>query len=102
MQYDKEKEAFVRLVITDEKGKTRYKLGEVVAPPEAEKPVQKAENKYVRIENNITYVLTRQGYKKPSELNLSTLQQMYSNKLYQEAQFVIQLAINDKEAEQPA
>ena len=102
MQYDKEKEAFVRLVITDEKGKTRYKLGEVVAPPEAEKPVQKAENKYVRIENNETYVLTRQGYKKPSELNLSTLQQMYSNKLYQEAQFVIQLAINDKEAEQPA
>lgn len=102
MQYDKEKETFVRLVITDEKGKTRYKLGEVVAPPEAEKPVQKAENKYVRIENNETYVLTRQGYKKPSELNLSTLQQMYSNKLYQEAQFVIQLAINDKEAEQPA
>ena len=102
MQYDKEKEAFVRLVITDEKGKTRYKLGEVVAPPEAEKPAQKAENKYVRIENNETYVLTRAGYKKPSELNLSTLQQMYSNKLYQEAQFVIQLAINNKEAEQPA
>ena len=68
----------------------------------AQKPAQKAENKYVRIENNETYVLTRQGYKKPSELNLSTLQQMCSNKLYQEAQFVIQLAINDKEAEQPA
>ena len=68
----------------------------------AQKPAEKAENKYVRIENNETYVLTRQGYKKPSELNLSTLQQMYSNKLYQEAQFVIQLAINDKEAEQPA
>ena len=58
MQYDKEKEAFVRLVIADEKGKTRYKLGEVVASPEAEKPVQKAENKYVRIENNETYVMT--------------------------------------------
>ena len=68
----------------------------------AQKPAEKAENKYVRIENNETYVLTRQGYKKPSELNLSTLQQMYSNKLYQDAQFVIQLAINDKEAEQPA
>ena len=68
----------------------------------AQKPAEKAENKYVRIENNETYVLTRQGYKKPSELNLSTLQQMYNNKLYQEAQFVIQLAINDKEAEQPA
>ena len=67
-----------------------------------EKPAQTSENRYVRIENNETYVLTRQGYKKPSELNLSTLQQMYSNKLYQEAQFVIQLAINDKEAEQPA
>lgn len=68
----------------------------------AQKPAEKAENKYVRVENNETYVLTRQGYKKPSELNLSTLQQMYSNKLYHEAQFVIQLAINDKEAEQPA
>lgn len=68
----------------------------------AQKPAEKAENKYVRIENNETYVLTRQGYKKPSELNLSTLQQMYNNKLYHEAQFVIQLAINDKEAEQPA
>ena len=68
----------------------------------AQKPAEKAESKYVKIENNETYVLTRAGYKKPSELNLSTLQQMYSNKLYQEAQFVIQLAINDKEAEQPA
>lgn len=67
-----------------------------------EKPAQTSVNQYVKIENNETYVLTRQGYKKPSELNLSTLQQMYSNKLYQEAQFVIQLAINDKEAEQPA
>ena len=68
----------------------------------AQKPAEKAESKYVKIENNETYVLTRAGYKKPSELNLSTLQQMYNNKLYQEAQFVIQLAINDKEAEQPA
>ena len=67
-----------------------------------EKPAQTSVNQYVKIENNETYVLTRQGYKKPSELNLSTLQQMYNNKLYQEAQFVIQLAINDKEAEQPA
>ena len=72
------------------------------AKPKAEKPAQTDGNRYVLIENNETYVLTRQGYKKPSELNLSTLQQMYSNKLYQEAQFVIQLAINDKEAEQPA
>lgn len=67
-----------------------------------EKPAQTSVNQYVKIENNETYVLTRQGYKKPSELNLSTLQQMYNNKLYHEAQFVIQLAINDKEAEQPA
>lgn len=83
---------------TDEYQKQQSKGSE---KPE-QKPAEKAENKYVRIENNETYVLTRQGYKKPSELNLSTLQQMYSNKLYQEAQFVIQLAINDKEAEQPA
>ena len=68
----------------------------------AQKPAEKAKSEYVKIENNETYVLTRQGYKKPSELNLSTLQQMYNNKLYHEAQFVIQLAINDKEAEQPA
>ena len=67
-----------------------------------EKPAQTSVNQYVKIENNETYVLTRQGYKKPSELNLSTLQQMYNNKLYHEAQFVIQLAINDKEAEQTA
>ena len=102
MQYDKEKEAFVRLVITDEKGKTRYKLGEVVASPEAEKPVQKAENKYVRIENNETYVLTRAGMKKPSELNMATLQQMLTDKRYEAAHFVVQLAINDLEARQTA
>ena len=101
MEYSRKKECFTKLVICDEKGRQRYSLGSKAEKP-AEKPAQKAENKYVRIENNETYVLTRQGYKKPSELNLSTLQQMYSNKLYQEAQFVIQLAINDKEAEQPA
>lgn len=102
MQYDKEKEAFVRLVITDEKGKPRYKLGEVVAPPEAEKPAQASENRYVRIENNETYVLTRAGMKKPSELNMATLQQMLTDKRYEAAHFVVQLAINDLEARQTA
>ena len=102
MEYNREKECFTKLIVCDDKGRQRYSLNGSKAEKPAEKPAQKAENKYVRIENNETYVLTRQGYKKPSELNLSTLQQMYSNKLYQEAQFVIQLAINDKEAEQPA
>ena len=80
----------------------QQKKQEAKPAKQAEKPAQTSVNQYVKIENNETYVLTRQGYKKPSELNLSTLQQMYSNKLYQDAQFVIQLAINDKEAEQPA
>ena len=102
MEYSREKECFTKLVICDEKGRQRYSLGGSKAEKPVEKPVQASENRYVRIENNETYVLTRQGYKKPSELNLSTLQQMYNNKLYHEAQFVIQLAINDKEAEQPA
>lgn len=101
MEYDKQAEKFVKLEICDNKGRKRYQLGEAVAVPQ-NKPAQTSVNRYVKIENNETYVLTRQGYKKPSELNLSTLQQMYSNKLYQEAQFVIQLAINDLEAEQPA
>lgn len=83
---------------TDEYQKQQSKGSEKTA----QKPAEKAESKYVKIENNETYVLTRAGYKKPSELNLSTLQQLYNNKLYQEAQFVIQLAINDKETEQPA
>lgn len=80
----------------------QQKKQEAKPAKQVEKPAQTSVNQYVKIENNETYVLTRQGYKKPSELNLSTLQQMYNNKLYQEAQFVIQLAINDKEAEQPA
>lgn len=102
MEYNREKECFTKLIVCDDKGRQRYSLNGSKAEKPAEKPTQTNKNRYVRIENNETYVLTRQGYKKPSELNLSTLQQMYNNKLYQEAQFVIQLAINDKEAEQPA
>ena len=102
MEYNREKECFTKLIVCDEKGRQRYSLGGSKAEKPAEKPAQTSENRYVRIENNETYVLTRQGYKKPSELNLSTLQQMYNNKLYHEAQFVIQLAINDLEARQTA
>lgn len=103
MEYSREKECFTKLIVCDDKGRQRYSLnGSKAEAKPAEKPAQTSVNRYVKIENNETYVLTRQGYKKPSELNLSTLQQMYSNKLYQDAQFVIQLAINDKEAEQPA
>lgn len=65
-----------------------------------EKPAQASGNRYVRIENNETYVLTRTGMKKPSELNMATLQQMLTDKRYEAAHFVIQLAINDKEARQ--
>lgn len=68
----------------------------------AEKPAQTSENRYVRIENNETYVLTRAGMKKPSELNMATLQQMLTDKRYEAAHFVIQLAINDLEARQTA
>lgn len=68
----------------------------------AQKPAEKAENKYVRIENNETYVLTRAGMKKPSELNMATLQQMLTDKRYEAAHFVVQLAINDLEARQTA
>lgn len=68
----------------------------------AQKPAEKAENKYVRIENNETYVLTRAGMKKPSELNMATLQQMLTDKRYEAAHFVIQLAINDLVARQTA
>lgn len=68
----------------------------------AEKPAQTSENRYVRIENNETYVLTRAGMKKPSELNMATLQQMLTDKRYEAAHFVVQLAINDLEARQTA
>lgn len=68
----------------------------------AEKPAQTNENRYVRIENNETYVLTRAGMKKPSELNMATLQQMLTDKRYEAAHFVVQLAINDLEARQTA
>lgn len=67
-----------------------------------EKPAQTSENRYVRIENNETYVLTRAGMKKPSELNMATLQQMLTDKRYEAAHFVVQLAINDLEARQTA
>lgn len=68
----------------------------------AEKPAQTNGNRYVRIENNETYVLTRAGMKKPSELNMATLQQMLTDKRYEAAHFVVQLAINDLEARQTA
>lgn len=98
MEYSREKECFTKLVICDEKGRQRYSLG----GSKAEKPAQASENRYVRIENNETYVLTRAGMKKPSELNMTTLQQMLTDKRYEAAHFVVQLAINDLEARQTA
>ena len=102
MEYSREKECFTKLVVCDEKGRQRYSLGGSKAEKPAEKPAQTSENRYVRIENNITYVLTRAGMKKPSELNMATLQQMLTDKRYEAAHFVIQLAINDLEARQTA
>lgn len=102
MEYSREKECFTKLVICDEKGRQRYSLGGSKAEKPAEKPAQTSENRYVRIENNITYVLTRAGMKKPSELNMATLQQMLTDKRYEAAHFVVQLAINDLEARQTA
>lgn len=102
MEYSREKECFTKLVICDEKGRQRYSLGGSKAEKPAEKPAQASENRYVRIENNETYVLTRAGMKKPSELNMATLQQMLTDKRYEAAHFVVQLAINDLEARQTA
>ena len=101
MEYDKQAEKFVKLEICDNKGRKRYQLGEAVAVPQ-NKPAQTSVNRYVKIENNETYVLTRQGMKKPSELNMATLQQMLTDKRYEAAHFVVQLAINDLEARQTA
>lgn len=102
MEYSREKECFTKLVICDEKGRQRYSFGGSKAEKPAEKPAQASENRYVRIENNETYVLTRAGMKKPSELNMATLQQMLTDKRYEAAHFVVQLAINDLEARQTA
>lgn len=103
MEYSREKECFTKLVICDEKGRQRYSLnGSKSEAKPAEKPAQASENRYVRIENNETYVLTRAGMKKPSELNMATLQQMLTDKRYEAAHFVVQLAINDLEARQTA
>lgn len=102
MEYSREKECFTKLVICDEKGRQRYSLGGSKAEKPVEKPAQASENRYVRIENNETYVLTRAGMKKPSELNMATLQQMLTDKRYEAAHFVVQLAINDLEARQTA
>ena len=102
MEYNREKECFTKLVICDEKGRQRYSLGGSKAEKPAEKPAQTSVNRYVRIENNETYVLTRAGMKKPSELNMATLQQMLTDKRYEAAHFVVQLAINDLEARQTA
>ena len=102
MEYSREKECFTKLVICDEKGRQRYSLGGSKAEKPAEKPAQTNENRFVRIENNETYVLTRAGMKKPSELNMATLQQMLTDKRYEAAHFVVQLAINDLEARQTA
>ena len=80
----------------------QQKKHEAKPAKQAEKPAQTSENRYVRIENNETYVLTRAGMKKPSELNMATLQQMLTDKRYEAAHFVVQLAINDLEARQTA
>ena len=101
MEYDKQAEKFVKLEICDNKGRKRYQLDEAVAVPQ-NKPAQTSVNRYVKIENNETYVLTRAGMKKPSELNMATLQQMLTDKRYEAAHFVVQLAINDLEARQTA
>lgn len=102
MEYSREKECFTKLVVCDEKGRQRYSFGGSKAEKPAEKPAQANGNRYVLIENNETYVLTRAGMKKPSELNMATLQQMLTDKRYEAAHFVVQLAINDLEARQTA
>ena len=102
MEYNREKECFTKLIVCDDKGRQRYSLNESKAEKPAEKPAQTSENRFVRIENNETYVLTRAGMKKPSELNMATLQQMLTDKRYEAAHFVVQLAINDLEARQTA
>lgn len=103
MEYSREKECFTKLIVCDDKGRQRYSLnGSKVEAKPAEKPAQANGNRYVRIENNETYVLTRAGMKKPSELNMATLQQMLTDKRYEAAHFVVQLAINDLEARQTA
>lgn len=103
MEYSREKECFIKLVICDEKGRPRYSLnGSKAEAKPAEKPAQTNGNRFVQIENNETYVLTRAGMKKPSELNMATLQQMLTDKRYEAAHFVVQLAINDLEARQTA
>lgn len=102
MEYSREKECFTKLIVCDDKGRQRYSFGGSKAEKPAEKPAQTSENRYVRIENNETYVLTRAGMKKPSELNMATLQQMLTDKRYEAAHFVVQLAINDLEARQTA
>lgn len=102
MEYNREKECFTKLIVCDDKGRQRYSLGGSKAEKPAEKPAQTSINRYVKIENNETYVLTRQGMKKPSELNMATLQQMLTDKRYEAAHFVVQLAINDLEARQTA
>lgn len=103
MEYNREKECFTKLIVCDDKGRQRYSLnGSKAEAKPAEKPAQTNGNRYVRIENNETYVLTRQGMKKPSELNMATLQQMLTDKRYEAAHFVVQLAINDLEARQTA
>ena len=96
MEYNREKECFTKLVICDEKGRQRYSLGGSKAEKPAEKPAQTNENRFVRIENN------EAGMKKPAELNMATLQQMLTDKRYEAAHFVVQLAINDLEARQTA
>ena len=102
MEYNREKECFTKLIVCDDKGRQRYSLNGSKAEKPAEKPAQTSENRYVRRENNETYVLTRAGMKKPSELNMATLQQMLTDKRYEAAHFVVQLAINDLEARQTA
>lgn len=103
MEYSREKECFTKLIVCDDKGRQRYSLnGSKAEAKLAEKPAQTNGNRYVRIENNETYVLTRAGMKKPSELNMATLQQMLTDKRYEAAHFVVQLAINDLEARQTA
>lgn len=58
-----------------------------------------AQKAFVEIRNNETYVLTKAGYKKPSELKYETLKAMLGNEKYAQAHFVIQMVLNDVEAQ---
>lgn len=113
MEYSRVKECFTKLVICDDKGKQRYSLGgskqeakPVEKPAQATKPQEEYEylSKYVRIHlaTKSIEVLLKSGWTKPINIALPVLKQMVALPQYKEAEFEMQLAINDLEARQTA